>query len=96
MEPDRQFPWSASAVFLLVGVPAFALAFLCALYVWTYTGPQFDIVFINDHQIGGTFNRVIALVLATIFGAAGIFSFLSFRRRMADWQQEQGSDTRQL
>jgi hypothetical protein len=96
MEHDRQFPWSAFAVFLLIGVPGFALASLCALYVWTYTGPQFDIVFINDHQIGGTFDRVIAIVLATISGGVGIVTFLRFRKQMIDWQEHQAPDSRRL
>jgi hypothetical protein len=67
---------------LVVGAPGFAIALLCGLYVWTYTGPQFDIVFINDHQIGGTFERVVAFMLGTVSGAIGIFAVLIFRSRL--------------
>ena len=80
---QRQFPWKELAFLLVIGIPAFVIALLCGLFVWTYTGPQYDIVFINDHAIGGAFDRVVALVVATFFGAVGIFSLLRFQRQMS-------------
>jgi hypothetical protein len=91
-QPDRQFPWNELGLLLIVGIPAFAIALLCALFVWTYTGPQFDIVIVNDHEIGGTFDRVVALVLATLFGAVGIFSALRFHRRMSSCPMAPGPE----
>ena len=79
-QPDCPFPWNEVGLFLVVGIPAFAIALLCALFVWIYTGPQFDIVIVNDHEIGGTFDRVVALVLATISGGVGTFMFLRLHR----------------
>ena len=81
-EPDRQFPWSELVLLVVVGVPALAVALMCMLFVWTYTGPQFDTVIINDEPIGGTFDRIVALVVATISGSLGVFSLLRFYRRI--------------
>ena len=67
-QPDNPLPWSEVGLLLVIGIPALAIALLCALSVWTYTGPQFDMVIVNDHEIGGTVDRVVALVLATVFG----------------------------
>lgn len=80
---QRQFPWKELAFLLVIGIPAFAIALLCGLFVWTYTGRQYDIVIINDHAIGGAFDRVVGLVLATFFGAVGIFSVLRFQRQVS-------------
>ena len=79
-QTQRQFPWKELTFLLVVGSPAFAIALSCGLFVWTYTGPQFDIVILNEHAIGGAFDRVVAFVLATISGAVGIFTVLRFQR----------------
>jgi hypothetical protein len=55
------------------------------LWIWTYTGPQFDAVVINDHVVGGTGDRVVAVVWATVFGALGMFALLMCRGRVAEW-----------
>lgn len=81
-QPDRQFPWSELVLLVVVGVPALAVALMCMLFVWTYTGPQFDTVIINDHPIVGTFDHVGALVLGTVSGGVGVFSLLRFYRRI--------------
>src|SRR5688572_5613903 len=81
---QRRLPWKELAFLLVIGIPAFAIALLCGLFVWTYTGPQYDIEIINNHEIGGTSDRVVALIVATFFGAVGISSLLRLRRRMSD------------
>jgi hypothetical protein len=81
---QNRFHWKELALLVIVGIPAFAVALSCGLFVWTYTGPQYDIVIVNDHAIGGPFDRVVALVLGTFSGAVGIFSVLTFQRRMSD------------
>ena len=81
-QPDRQFPWSELVLLVVVGVPALAVALMCMLFVWTYSGPQFDTVIINDHTIGGAVERVIALALGTMSGSLGVFSVLRFYRRI--------------
>jgi hypothetical protein len=83
-QTQRRLPWGEVALLLVMGIPAFAIALLCGLFVWTYTGPQYDIQIINDHEIGGTFDRVVALAVATFCGALGIFSALRLQRRMSD------------
>src|ERR687898_750599 len=79
-QTDRQLVLIELAVLLVIGIPAFGIALLCALYVWTYTGPQFDVVFFNDDVVGGISDKVVAMVLATLSGGIGIFVALRFRR----------------
>jgi hypothetical protein len=90
----QQFPWKELAYLLLVGIPAFAIALSWGLFVWTYRERQYDIVILNGYGIGGVFDRLAALVLATLFGGVGIFSVMRFQRRMAHRQTRSVTDTR--
>ena len=81
-QPKRQFPWTELLLTLVLGVPALAIALLCCLFVWTYSGPQFDTVCINDHPIGGTFDKVVAAIIGTVAGAAVVFLIARFRSHL--------------
>ena len=70
MTAPREIAGRALAL-LLVSVPAFAIALLCTLFIWTYSGPQYDVVILNDHQLGGTFDKVVALIVGTVSGRLG-------------------------
>lgn len=82
-QSQRTFPLKELALLLFVGIPALAVALLCVAFVWTYSGPQYDVVFVSDHEIGGVYDRTAALLLGTVSGAVGIFLVLRFRRRLA-------------
>jgi ABC-type Na+ efflux pump permease subunit len=82
MDTNRESPRESLVVPLLVGIPAMGLALMFTLLMATYMGPQDNFVIFNGHQIGGTFDRILAGALAVVCGAIGIFALLIFHRRL--------------
>ncbi len=78
MGSGQRFPWD-----LVVGIPATGIALWCILFVVAFTGPQFDIMIVNEHQVGGTFDKLVATALATLFGGMGILALRAFHRRIS-------------
>lgn len=85
--PDDPLPWRPLWIAFLIGIPALAIALLCTQFAVMHTGPQFDVELLDNYVVGGAYDRVAALGLATGFGAIGIFSLLNLRTRMRDWRQ---------
>ena len=73
-----RFPWD-----LLVGILGTIVAGLSVRFVIVNSGQQFDTVILNDHVVGGTFDKMVALAVATVFGGAAVFAFLAFHRRIS-------------
>jgi len=88
MATNQRLPLGSVWLALVIGIPALAIAFFCTLFAVAYTGPQFDIEILDDRVVGGASDRVIALVLATGFGALGIFSLLNLRTRISEWRRD--------
>ena len=58
---------------LAIGTPALLIALLCLAFVAMSSGPQFDAVIINDHVVGGTWDRFAAFVIGSLSGAVAVF-----------------------
>ena len=87
----RRLPWSSAAL-LVVVLLASVIALVCALYIWTYSGPQFDVVIINDQPLGGGFEKFVALVVGTVSGSLAIFAIARLRSRWSECRDESDRD----
>ena len=61
------------ALLLAVGISAALVALLCLCFIVMYAGPQFDVLIINDHVVGGTEDQLVAWLVGTVAGAAAVF-----------------------
>jgi hypothetical protein len=80
------FPGNELALAVAIGVPALFVAMSCTLQLISYMGPQFDVVIINDHVIGGTSDQLFLIFTGSVFGAVGVFCALRFWRRFHEWR----------
>jgi hypothetical protein len=96
MKTSAEFPTESLVFALGLGIPSLAIACLFSLMVASYLGPQFDVVIINDHVIGGTEDRVTWMLVASVFGAVGILCVLRFWRQLRDWRREREAQMNQL
>ena len=87
----RRLPWSSAAL-LVVVVLASVIALVCALYLWTYSGPRFDVVIINDQPIGGALEKLVAFVVGTVSGALAIFAVARLCSRWSEGRDESDRD----
>jgi hypothetical protein len=91
---EHDFPYKELALAASIGLPALVIALLCTLQLVSYLGPQFDVVLINDHVIGGTSDQMFLVFVGTVCGAAGLFCGLRFWHRFSEWQRRgKRSDT---
>jgi hypothetical protein len=95
-QPHRrpEFPWHELAGEIVVGIPASLIAVFCTLLLVSYLGPQFDVVIINDHVIGGTTDQVVVMAVGSVFGAAAVFCALRCWNRFGQWREERGASGR--
>ena len=91
--PADPLPWRSVWFAFVIGMPALAVALLCTLFAVMHTGPQFDVELLDDHVVGGADDRMVALGLATVFGAVGISSLLILRTRLREWRRHAPTPT---
>lgn len=84
----REFPWSELIPEVAIGTPASLIALFCTVLLASYLGPQFDVVFFNDHVIGGTEDQLTVIVVGTVFGAIAVFCALRVWSRFDEWRRE--------
>ena len=90
--PGRQreiaFPGNELALAVAIGLPALLVAASCTLQLISYLGPQFDVVIMNDHVIGGTSDQLFLIFTGSVCGAVGVFCALRFWHRFREWRRE--------
>ena len=57
------FPGNELALAVAIGLPALLVAASCTLLLISYLGPQFDVVIMNDHVIGGTSDQLFLIFI---------------------------------
>ena len=80
------FPGNELALAVAIGLPALLVAASCTLLLISYLGPQFDVVIMNDHIIGGPSDQLFLIFTGSIFGAVGVFCALRFWHRFREWR----------
>jgi hypothetical protein len=64
-----------------VGLAALSFAVVAALFAVGAVGPPGDVILVlNGHRAGGPGDRMLAGIIALVFGALGVFCVLRFRR----------------
>jgi hypothetical protein len=84
------FPWGRLVVAILIGLPALAAAFVCALALEPYFGPAFDTapVEINGRTFGTTQTDVpILFAMASTFGAVAVFCARRLWIGVREWRR---------
>jgi hypothetical protein len=82
------FPGNELALAVAIGLPALLIAAACTLALISYLGPQFDVVIMNDHVIGGTSDQLFLIFIGSVLGAIGVFCALRFWHRLGDWRRD--------
>jgi hypothetical protein len=83
---STKFPWASVAAPVSVAIPALLVAGTCGLLIWAWSGPQFDVLILNDHVVGGTGDRVAAMAVGTLSGAVALMALLKCITRIAKWR----------
>ncbi len=81
------FPVREVAVLVLVALPALALGLLCLERFVAYSGPQFDLVVLNGHVLGGPLDRLVLMAVGTLCGAAVVVCVLRSRAHYMTWRR---------
>jgi hypothetical protein len=85
--PSSGFSRSQLVMLLAIGVPALLITLLCMSFIMIYSGPQFDVVIINDHVVGGTEDKLVAWVVGSVAGATAVFCGTRLWTRTSEWRQ---------
>ena len=85
------FPGKELALAVAIGLPALLVAASCTLLLISYLGPQFDVVIMNDHVIGGTSDQLFLIFTGSVFGAVGVFCALRFWHRFREWRRDRNT-----
>jgi hypothetical protein len=64
---------------LAIGTFAFLVSMLSLVFIVTNTG-QFDTVILDDHAVGGTSDRFVALVIGGLCGAVAAVCAIRLRK----------------
>lgn len=84
-----QFPWAALLLALLGGFPALTIGAMWAMSALGVDAAPDDVIFeVNGHQYPGLMDTVMAVSVAIVLGAGGVFALLKFWNELTTWLRD--------
>ena len=83
------FPWPALLLALLGGFPALTIGVIWAMSALGVDGEPNDVIFeVTGNQNPGMTETIVAVSVAVVLGALGVFALLKFWRDLTNWLRE--------